>query len=137
MLKRCLVTGAAILAIAFGTPHPAAADDHIRVSNDAPASAFFTALYLGIDKGIFKKYQLDVEPIDIFGPAKSQEAMTAGSIDFELGSGTELVFVAKGVKELCVADVVGPPPVTARRTPGSAATAASRSTRFSIASRPT
>ena len=35
--------------------------------------------------------------------------MTAGSIDFELGSGTELVFVAKGVKELCVADVVGPP----------------------------
>ena len=91
-----------------GAP-PASADDHIRVSNAAPASAFFAALYLGIDKGIFKKYQLDVEPIDIFGPAKSQEAMTAGSIDFELGSGTELVFIAKGVKELCVADIVGPP----------------------------
>ena len=104
-----LATVAAIAVLLAGTTRPAAADDHIRVSNDAPASAFFTALYLGIDKGIFKKHQLDVEPIDIFGPAKSQEAMTAGSIDFELGSGSELVYVAKGIKELCVADIVGPP----------------------------
>jgi ABC-type nitrate/sulfonate/bicarbonate transport system substrate-binding protein len=109
MLKRWLVAVAACTVLGLGGARPAFADDHIRVSNAAPASAFYAALYLGIDKGIFKKYQLDVEPIDIFGPAKSQEAMTAGSIDFELGSGTELVFVAKGVKELCVADVVGPP----------------------------
>lgn len=109
MIKRIFITMLAILALGFGTARLAAADDHIRVSNDAPASAFFTALYLGIEKGIFKKYQLDVEPIDIFGPAKSQEAMAAGSIDFELGSGSELVFVAKGTKELCVADIVGPP----------------------------
>jgi NitT/TauT family transport system substrate-binding protein len=109
MLKRCLLAAAAILAIALGTARPAAAEDHIRVSNAAPASAFFAALYLGIDKGIFKRYQLDVEPIDIFGPAKSQEAMTAGSVDFELGSGSELIYVAKGVKELAVASIVGPP----------------------------
>ncbi len=109
MLKRWLVAAAAVLAIAGGTVRLASADDHIRVSNAAPASAFFAALYLGIDKGIFKKYQLDVEPIDIFGPAKSQEAMTAGSVDFELGSGSELIYVAKGVKELAVASIVGPP----------------------------
>jgi NitT/TauT family transport system substrate-binding protein len=109
MLKRCLVATAAVVALALAPARPALADDHIRVSNAAPASAFFAALYLGIDKGIFKKYQLDVEPLDIFGPAKSQEAMTAGSIDFELGSGSELVYVAKGTKELCVADIVGPP----------------------------
>jgi len=104
-----LAAAAAVLAIAGGTVRLASADDHIRVSNAAPASAFFAALYLGIDKGIFKKYQLDVEPIDIFGPAKSQEAMTAGSVDFELGSGSELIYVAKGVKELAVASIVGPP----------------------------
>ena len=109
MLKRWLAAAAAVLAIAGGTVRLASADDHIRVSNAAPASAFFAALYLGIDKGIFKKYQLDVEPIDIFGPAKSQEAMTAGSVDFELGSGSELIYVAKGVKELAVASIVGPP----------------------------
>jgi len=109
MYKRWLVAIAAIFTFALACARPAPADDHIRVSNAAPASAFYAALYLGIDKGIFKKYQLDVEPIDIFGPAKSQEAMTAGSIDFELGSGSELVYVAKGVKELCIADIVGPP----------------------------
>jgi ABC-type nitrate/sulfonate/bicarbonate transport system substrate-binding protein len=109
MLKRIAVLGAALVAVALGSTRVAAADDHIRVAEDAPASAFFTGLYLGIDKGIFKKYQLDVEPIDIFGPAKSQEAMSAGSIDFELGSGSELVYIAKGTKELCIADIVGPP----------------------------
>jgi ABC-type nitrate/sulfonate/bicarbonate transport system substrate-binding protein len=109
MIVRSLAVALATIAIALGAARAASADDHVRVSNAAPASAFFTALYLGIDKGIFKKYQLDVEPIDIFGPAKSQEAMTAGSIDFELGSGSELVYVAKGTKELCVADIVGPP----------------------------
>jgi ABC-type nitrate/sulfonate/bicarbonate transport system substrate-binding protein len=109
MLKRCLLIAAAAATIVLGSLRAASADDHIRVSNAAPASAFFAALYLGIDKGIFKKYQLDVEPIDIFGPAKSQEAMTAGSIDFELGSGSELIYVAKGTKELAVASIVGPP----------------------------
>lgn len=109
MLKHWMLAMMAFAVLLAGSARPAAADDHIRVSNAAPASAFFAALYLGIDKGIFKKHQLDVEPIDIFGPAKSQEAMTAGSIDFELGSGSELVFVAKGVKELSIADIVGPP----------------------------
>jgi NitT/TauT family transport system substrate-binding protein len=109
MMKRCLLIVAAAATIVLGSLRAASADDHIRVSNAAPASAFFAALYLGIDKGIFKKYQLDVEPIDIFGPAKSQEAMTAGSIDFELGSGSELIYVAKGTKELAVASIVGPP----------------------------
>ncbi len=109
MLKRWLIAVASCAVLGLGGARPALADDHIRVANDAPASAFFTGLYLGIDKGIFKKFQLDVDPVEIFGPAKSQAAMVAGTIDFELGSGTELVFVAKGVSELCVADIVGPP----------------------------
>jgi NitT/TauT family transport system substrate-binding protein len=109
MMKRWPIMAAAVCAIALGSVSAASADDHIRVAEDAPASGFFAGLYLGIDKGIFKKYQLDVEPVDIFGPAKSQEAMGAGAIDFELGSGSELVYIAKGTKELCIADIVGPP----------------------------
>jgi ABC-type nitrate/sulfonate/bicarbonate transport system substrate-binding protein len=90
---------------------PARADDSIRVGNAAPASLFLDGIYIGIDQGIFKKHGLDVEAIDIFGPAKAQEAMAAGSIDFELGSGTELAYVAKGAKELAIASIVEPPSV--------------------------
>lgn len=101
------VLGSLVLSLTAG----ARADDAIRVSNAAPASMFYDALYIGIDQGIFKKHGLDVEAMDFAGPAKSQQAMAAGAIDFELGSGTEFAFIAKGVKELGVATVLGPPTV--------------------------
>jgi NitT/TauT family transport system substrate-binding protein len=110
MLKR-LAGAATLAALVLSVALPARADDTIRVGNAAPASLFFDALYIGISTGIFKKHGLDVQPIDIFGPAKAQEAMAAGSIDFELGSGTELVYPAKGAKELAIATIVEPPAV--------------------------
>jgi NitT/TauT family transport system substrate-binding protein len=99
------LAAAMILACAL----PAQADDVVRVGNAAPASLFYDALYIGADQGIFKKHGLDVEPYDIFGPAKAEEAMTAGSIDLELGAGTEFAYLAKGVNSIGVATVLEPP----------------------------
>lgn len=106
-----LLSLAAICALVLGFVQPVRADDAIRVGNAAPASLFYDALYIGIDKGIFKKHQLDVEPVDIFGPAKAQEAMAASSIDFELGAGTEFAYLAKGAKSIAIATVLEAPTV--------------------------
>ncbi len=44
-----------------------------------------------------RKYDLDIERIDLEGGAKLHQAMAAGAIDIALGGGTDLLFVAKGL----------------------------------------
>ena len=88
---------------------PAFAADRLRVGTPEAVGFNFYMLDAGIDLGIFEKYDLDIERIDLEGGAKLHQAMVAGSIDVALGGGTDLAFLAKGSPEKAVA-VLGTSP---------------------------
>jgi ABC-type nitrate/sulfonate/bicarbonate transport system substrate-binding protein len=65
--------------------------------------------YVGIEAGIFKKYDLDVDVASFGGDQKMQQALNAGSIDIGLGGGPAMSFVVKGAPVMAVAALFGPP----------------------------
>ena len=83
--------------------------DKIRVGNPSVQSFSFLPLRLGIVHGFFAKYGIEVEEVTLNGSAKLHQAMAAGSLDIGLGSGTDLIFLVKGVPEIAVASMAGPP----------------------------
>jgi NitT/TauT family transport system substrate-binding protein len=89
--------------------HAQPAADKIRVGNPSVQSFSFLPLRLGIARGFFTKYGIEVEEVTLNGSAKLHQAMTAGSLDIGLGSGTDLIFLVKGVPEIAVASMAGPP----------------------------
>jgi len=101
--------GAACLALGAPSLRDAQAAEHLRVAKPAAIGFGFSMLEVGISAGIFKTHDLDVESIVLEGSAKQQQAMAAGAIDIDLGAGTDLAFVAKGVPEKAVAALAGPP----------------------------
>ena len=105
------VAFAAVLAILNGflPALPARAADKIRVGNPSVQSFSFVPLRLGVTHGFFAKYGIDPEEVTVNGSAKLHQAMTAGSLDIGLGSGTDLIFLVKGAPEIAVADMAGPP----------------------------
>jgi NitT/TauT family transport system substrate-binding protein len=82
---------------------PAAAADTLRVGTPEPTAFVYATVDVGIDGGFFKKYDLDVERLDFGGGAKMHQAMTAGSLDIIVGTGSDLVFVMRGAPERAVA----------------------------------
>src|ERR1700686_4962021 len=105
------VAFAAVLAILNGflPALPARAADKIRVGNPSVQSFSFVPLRLGVTHGFFSRYGIDPEEVTLNGSAKLHQAMTAGSLDIGLGSGTDLIFLVKGAPEIAVADMAGPP----------------------------
>jgi NitT/TauT family transport system substrate-binding protein len=81
----------------------ACAADRLRVGTPEAAGFNFAMLDAGVDLGLFKKYDLEIDRIDLGGGAKLHQAMTAGSLDIALGGGTDLQFLAKGSPEKGVA----------------------------------
>lgn len=103
---------AAALALAFGTLIPAApshAGDKIRVSKSEATTFAFAFIEVGAQEGIYAKHGIEVETLNLGGAAKAHQALIAGSADIELGSGLELMFVAKGSPTKGVAVLAGPP----------------------------
>src|SRR5262249_59293941 len=78
------------------------------VQASAPTFAF-APIDTGKAKGIWAKYDLDVESIAFGGDARLQQAMVADSIDFALGSGPGMGFLAKGVPATSVAAMANEP----------------------------
>jgi len=66
-------------------------------------------LRIGVAHGFFARYGIEIEEVTLNGSAKLHQAMTAGSLDIGLGSGTDLIFLVKGVPEIAVASMAGPP----------------------------
>ncbi|HEX4192843.1 MAG TPA: ABC transporter substrate-binding protein [Stellaceae bacterium] len=99
------VVAAALVAAA--TLRPADAADTIHVGKAVPTAFTFTPLDIGKREGIFAKYGLDVEIVNFTGDAKLQQGLTAGSVDFGLGSGPGMAFAAKGAPVRAVADYFG------------------------------
>lgn len=104
LLRHTLLLGA-ILAI----PAAANAADLLRVSKPSAIDFYFAVQQVGIEEGIFSKYNLDIETVSLDGSAKQHQAMTAGSTDIALGAGTDMQFIAKGAPEKAVGVMAGPP----------------------------
>ena len=97
------------LAFCTAVTTPAAAADHIRVGKASATTFAFAPLEIGTAKGIWAKHDLTVESIAFGGDARLQQAMTANAIEFSLGSGPGMGFIAKGVPAMTVAAMANEP----------------------------
>src|SRR6185437_12729196 len=86
----------------------ASADTTLRVGKAIALPFDFVPLDVGMQKGFFKKHGLDIDATNFAGSAKLQQGLAADAIDIGLGSGPELVFVAKGNSDLGIAAFAGP-----------------------------
>ena len=105
-LRRLVILSLFALALA-GTSHAEAADK-VRVGTAVELWAFLP-LRVGIEEGIWAKYGIDLEITNSGSDAKLQQAITAGSLDFGLGSGAAMAFAAKGAPVRAVAAFAGEP----------------------------
>jgi ABC-type nitrate/sulfonate/bicarbonate transport system substrate-binding protein len=101
---------AAVATAAVMATTPAAwALDKVDVGKAVVTSFAFATLEVGQQAGIWKQEGLDVVIHAFRGDAQVQQALTAGSIQFGLGSGPGMGFMAKGVPAKAVAAFAGPP----------------------------
>jgi NitT/TauT family transport system substrate-binding protein len=103
---------AAALAFGFGallSAAPSHAADKIRVTKSEATTFAFAFLDVGVKEGFYAKRGIEIETLNLAGAAKAHQALLAGSGDIELGSGLELMFVAKGSPTKGVATLAGPP----------------------------
>lgn len=82
-----------VLALAVA---PARAADHVTVGKAVSALWAFVPADVGVHEGIFAKYGLEVEVLNLGNSPRLHQAMTAGSVDFAMTSGADLAFAAKG-----------------------------------------
>jgi NitT/TauT family transport system substrate-binding protein len=85
------------------------AADKVHVGKAQGGAWTFLPANIGVEEGIFAKYDLDVEIIDLAGDAKVQQALTANSIEFGLASGPGMAFTVKGSPAIAVAAFAGAP----------------------------
>jgi NitT/TauT family transport system substrate-binding protein len=99
---------AAALVAAYGSSAAQAADK-VTAAKSADVAWTFVVLDIGQQQGIFAKYGIDVNITALGGDAKVQQALTAKSVDFGLGSGPSMAFVAKGAPVYAVAAFAAEP----------------------------
>jgi NitT/TauT family transport system substrate-binding protein len=97
------------LGISFAAIASVSAADTIRVGKASATTFAFAPIEVGKARGIWAAYGLDVESIGFGGDARLQQAMVANSIDFALGSGPGMGFLAKGVPAITVAAMANEP----------------------------
>jgi NitT/TauT family transport system substrate-binding protein len=102
-MKRAALVLASLALISTCGTAAVAAPEKLRIGTPEAVGFNFYMLDAGIDLGIYRKLDLDIERIDLEGGAKLHQAMAAGAIDIALGGGTDLLFVAKGSPEKAVA----------------------------------
>ena len=109
MLKTTGKTLAALAMLAGLCAIVPAKAETIRVGKAVPEAFSFVPLDVGMRQGFFKKRGLDVESIAFAGDAKMQQAAAAGGIEFLLGSGPALGYIAKGAPVKGIAAMAGQP----------------------------
>jgi NitT/TauT family transport system substrate-binding protein len=97
------------LVLAITAASTASAADLIRVGKASATTFAFAPIEIGKEKGIWAKHNLEVQSIGFGGDARLQQAMVADSIDFALGSGPGMGFLAKGVPATAVAAMANEP----------------------------
>jgi NitT/TauT family transport system substrate-binding protein len=106
---RPLLSTVALVAALFAGASEAHALDKIHAGKSAGVAWAFIPLDVGIEAGIFEKYGLDVDITVFAGDQKMQLGLGSGGIDFGLGGGPSMAFVAKGAPVMAVAAFFGPP----------------------------
>ncbi len=106
--SRFLLASLALALTAAGTTAASAAD-LVRVGKASATTFAFAVIDIGKEKGIWAKYNLDVESTGFGGDARLQQAMVADGIDLALGSGPGMGFIAKGVPSTTVAAMANEP----------------------------
>ena len=96
------------LALTALAASPAAAEK-LRVGKAVPEAFSFVPLDIGMRKGFFQKYGLEIESTAFAGDARMQQAMASDSIDIALGSGPAMAFIVKGSPIKGIAAMAGPP----------------------------
>ncbi|HEY1503291.1 MAG TPA: ABC transporter substrate-binding protein [Stellaceae bacterium] len=104
-----LVGMLALACAALLTAASSHAADKIRVSKSEATTFAFAFLDVGAKEGIFAEHGIETETLDLAGAAKAHQALIAGSAEIELGSGIEMMFIAKGSPTKGVATLAGPP----------------------------
>src|ERR1700733_15008658 len=100
----------ALLAVSLLAGSPGAfALDKVTAGKAASVAWMFIPLDVGVAEGIFAKYGLDVSITSFGGDQKMQVGLASGSIDFGLGGGPAMGFVAKGAPVDAVAAFAGAP----------------------------
>jgi len=87
----------------------AAAADKVRVGKSVTQPFAFAPIEIGLEKGIWAKHGLELEVPIFAGDAKLQQALVSNSVDFGLGSGPAMGFLAKGVSAKAVAAIANQP----------------------------
>jgi NitT/TauT family transport system substrate-binding protein len=101
--------GVAVLTGRIGDAARAADLTEIRVGR-AIVNAFpFATFEVGVDAHIWEKVGLKLDISSFKGDGQLQQAITAGSIDFGLGSGPAMGYRAKGVPAIAVAAMYAAP----------------------------
>ena len=104
------VLASAILIVASSAHAASAADVQTINVGRAVVNAFaFSTLEVGEDAHIWEKVGLKLNIASFKGDGQLQQAMTAGSIDFGLGSGPAMGYRAKGVPAIAVATMYTAP----------------------------
>lgn len=108
--RRDVLAGAAALTLAAASPALAQGKpDTLHVGKAVFSSFPFATLDVGMDAGIWKSLNLDIQDSDFKGDAQVQQAFTAGNVDIGLGSGPSMAYRSKGVPAIAVAVMAGRP----------------------------
>jgi NitT/TauT family transport system substrate-binding protein len=98
-----------LVAAAVVAASAAPAADEVRVGKSVSQPFAFAPVEIGAAEGIWAKHDLDVETVIFAGDAKLQQGMVANSVDFGLGSGPAMGFLAKGVPAKAVGALANEP----------------------------
>ena len=107
-MLRILIVRSLAVACALAAASAVSAET-LRVGKAGRDAFSFVPADVGVQAGIFKKHNLDLEISSFGGDARVQQAMTADGIDIGLGSGPGMAFIAKGVPVKGIAAMAGPP----------------------------
>jgi NitT/TauT family transport system substrate-binding protein len=101
--------GGLLLAATLAGASGATAADKVRVGKSVTQPFAFAPVEIGTEKGIWAKHGLEVEVTIFAGDAKMQQGLVANSVDFGLGSGPAMGFLAKGVPAKAVGALANQP----------------------------
>ena len=107
--RRPVLQGLAATAALIAAPAIVRAAEKLTVAKSIADALPYTPIDVGLAKGIYQKHGLELDVVSFAGSAGMHQAMTAGSLDIELGSGSTMVDVLKGEPSLCIAQTLGPP----------------------------
>jgi NitT/TauT family transport system substrate-binding protein len=90
-------------------PAVAQGADAVRIGKAVTSSFPFSGLELGKEQGIWASEGIDLQISAFHGDGQLQQALTAGVIDFGLGSGPGMGYAVKGVPAHAVASIASEP----------------------------